>query len=397
MNIGGRGINTNKCHVEDFLIKFRQLTMLPISFIFVAVTTQLARIAAQTYSACNPLYSTGCPPDTALGKAINVDFTKGAVESFQAIGNPTYDSDGLHLTVSKPGDAPQLVSIFYIMFGKISITMKTASGAGIVSSLVLQSDTLDEIDIEWLGASNSEMQTNYFGKGDVTSYNRGAFHPVANHQNQFITYTIEWTATQITWSVGGKVVRVLTPATADTNQYPQSPMQVKFGAWSGGDSANPEGTISWARGPTDYSKGPFTMTVKSIAVTDYSTGSQYKYGDVSGNWGSIIAVGGKVNSYSGGSGSPVATAEVPAVTTAAPVIPIGLGKNHDSTSTLTMWPWVATTTRSTETPAATSIKGLPSGWVITSSGKVVPQSAASINIPCRNILSLIFSLVALFV
>lgn len=345
--------------------------------IFVLAATICELAAAQTYSSCNPLYTTGCPANTALGKAISVDFTKGEVNSFTASGNPTYDSSGVHFTVSGSGDAPQLASVFYIMFGKVQITMKSAPGAGIVSTLVLQSDTLDEIDMEWLGADDSEVQTNYFGKGDVTTYNRGAFNPAPNNQGEFITYTIDWTEEQIKWSVGDTVVRVLTPATADTNQYPQSPMQIKFGSWSGGDSSNPSGTISWARGPTDYSKGPFTMTVQSIAVTDYSTGTQYKYGDTSGNWESIEAVGGKVNGNAGAAGSPVATADVPAVTSASPSIPAGLGDNHGSTAHQTGWPWVATTTLSTVTSVPT-VAGIPDGWIITSSGKIQPASSAAI-------------------
>ena len=323
----------------------------------------------------------GCPADTALGKAISVDFTKGSVNSFTASGDATYDSSGVHFTVAKSGDAPQLSSIFYIMFGKVEVSMKAAPGAGIVSTLVLQSDDLDEIDMEWLGADGTEVQTNYFGKGDVTTYNRGAFNPAANNQNAFITYTIEWTSTQIKWSVGGSVVRVLTPATADTNQYPQTPMKIKFGAWSGGDSSNAAGTIAWARGPTNYADGPFTMTVQSIAVTDYSTGSQYKYGDTSGNWESIEAVGGSVNGNSGGAATVVASADSSAITSASPSIPAGLGgTSKDDTSTMTGWPWVASATATTlSTVAYTSSAGVPSGWIISSSGKVVPASSAAVS------------------
>ncbi|CZS93343.1 hypothetical protein WAI453_000960 [Rhynchosporium graminicola] len=345
--------------------------------IFAVAATICELATAQTFSSCNPLYTTGCPANTALGKSINVDFTKGSVNSFTASGNPTYDSSGVHFTVAGPGAAPQLASVFYIMFGKVQITMKSAPGAGVVSTLVLQSDTLDEIDMEWLGADDTEVQTNYFGKGDITTYNRGAFNPAPNNQGEFITYTIDWTSEQIKWYVGNKLVRVLTPATADKNQYPQSPMQIKFGSWSGGDSSNPSGTISWARGPTDYSKGPFTMTVQSIAVTDYSTGTQYKYGDTSGNWGSIQAVGGKVNGNSGAAAAPVAIADAPAITSASPSIPAGLGDNHGSTAHQTGWPWVATTTLATITPVPT-VAGLPSGWIITSEGKIQPASSAAI-------------------
>lgn len=262
------------------------------------------------------------------------------------------------------------------MFGKVECTMKAAPGVGIVSSLVLQSDTLDEIDLEWLGADDSEIQTNYFGKGNVTSYNRGAFHPNPNNQGEFITYTIDWTAEQIVFSIGDKVIRVLTPAEADESQYPQTPMQIRLGSWSGGDPSNPPGTIAWARGPTDYSQGPFTMTVQSIAVTDYSTGTQYKYGDTSGSWESIEAVGGKVNGNAGLKGSPVESADVPAVTSSSPLIPAGLGDDR-STAHQTGWPWVATNTPA-PVAAPTTAPGIPEGWVITSEGKMVPASSAAV-------------------
>lgn len=262
------------------------------------------------------------------------------------------------------------------MFGKVSFSMKCAPGAGIVSSLVLESDTLDEIDLEWLGADDTQVQTNYFGKGDVTTYNRGAYNPAANNQEDFITYTVEWTQDQIIWTVGTTVVRVLTPATADTNQYPQTPMRVKFGAWSAGDSSNAAGTIAWARGPTDYTQGPFTMTLQNIQITDYSTGTEYTYGDTSGNWTSIESTGGTINGNDGGAAAVVASANAPAVTSASPSIPAGFGDTHGSTATLTGWPWVATTV-ATATKGATAAPGIPSGWVITTEGKIMPASSAT--------------------
>lgn len=53
---------------------------------------------------------------------------------------------GANFTVAKSKDSPTIVSKDYIMWGKFEVTMKAAPGAGIVSSLVLQSDDLDEID-----------------------------------------------------------------------------------------------------------------------------------------------------------------------------------------------------------------------------------------------------------
>jgi beta-glucanase (GH16 family) len=296
--------------------------------------------------------------------SISVDFTKGAVNSFVGSGGTaTYGSDGVSFTVAKGGDAPQLSSLFYIMFGRVEITVKTAPGAGIVSSLVLQSDDLDEIDFEWLGADGATVQTNYFGKGQTTTYNRGQVNPAANNQAQFITYTVDWTADRIVWSVGGTAVRTL--AYNDANgQYPQTPMQIKFGVWSGGDPSNSPGTISWAHGPTDYSKGPFTMHVKSVVVTDYSTGKAYKYGDTSGTWQSIQSDGGKINENLGKAGILTITASAAASTALSTPVPAGgIGKGGSSTSSTTVSP------------------AIPSGWRMTSEGKIVPISSSSHQYP----------------
>ncbi|TWU76840.1 hypothetical protein ED733_006050 [Metarhizium rileyi] len=341
----------------------------------VAAASFLQPVAAQTWSKCNPLQST-CTPNTALGMTVNVDFRKGAVNSFVASGSPSYDSNGISFSVAESRDAPQLASLFYIMFGRVEITMKAAPGAGIVSSLVLESDDLDEIDIEWLGSNPDEIQSNYFGKGQTTTYNRGRFHAVSGTQANFITYTVDWTQDRIVWMAGGKVVRELKASDAEANQYPQTPMQVKFGAWAGGDpNTNAAGTVEWARGPTDYSKGPFAMLVQSVVIADYSTGKQYKYKDTSGSWQSIEAVGGAVNgnfnkvnvltvTASAADTSPTPTAMVS--------IPIGgIAKDGSrATATQTGWPWVA--------GASPSAGTIPSGWYMTSSGKIMRSNAIAL-------------------
>lgn len=304
---------------------------------------------------------------------VNVDFTKGAVNSFAASGSPSYDSNGVSFTVAQGGDAPQLGSLFYIMFGRVEISMKAAPGAGIVSSLVLESDTLDEIDIEWIGSDPDEIQSNYFGKGQTTTYNRGQFHSVKGTQADYITYTIDWTKDRIVWMAGGTVVRELKAGDAETNQYPQTPMQIKFGSWAGGDPArNAPGTVEWARGPTDYSKGPFTMSVKHLSITDYSTGKEYKFKDTSGSWESIEAIGGEVNGNTDGHVKPItatASAAGSPVTAAASVPVGGIGKDGSTaTATQTGWPWV-----NGARPTGGSI---PSGWYMNSEGKILRNSAS---------------------
>ncbi|KAI1376257.1 glycoside hydrolase family 16 protein [Hypoxylon crocopeplum] len=335
--------------------------MVPTAWKYVAATAALfsGRAAAQTYTSCNPLSST-CPADTALGMAIDVDFTQGEVNSFtNSGGEPTYGSDGATFTVRQSGDAPQLTSVFYIMFGRVEISLKAAPGAGIVSSFVLQSDDLDEIDWEWLGADSTEVQSNYFGKGITSSYNRGQFHEMGNNQDGFVTYVIDWTSDRIVWTVDGTAVRTLQASDAESNQYPQTPMQVKFGAWSGGDSSNAQGTIEWARGPTDYSQGPFSMSVKSIKVTDYSTGHSYTYGDTSGSWQSITADGGQVNGNLGNADTLTTTA---------------VASGSTSTDTASV-PAGGIGGSSSDSSGSSDSSNLPEGWVMTSEGKIVPSGS----------------------
>jgi hypothetical protein len=311
---------------------------------------------------------------------VDIDFASGPSDSFTPQGNPTYDASGASFTVAKSGDAPQLNSKWYIMFGHVDFVIKAAPGRGIVSSAVLQSDTLDEIDWEWLGGDSGQVQSNYFSKGQTTSYNRGAFHANPNNQAEFHTYSIDWTADQIAWQIDGNTIRTLTPETAQ-GQYPQTPMMVKVGSWSGGDPANAPGTIAWAGGPTDYASGPYTMQVRSISVQDYSTGTQYIYSDTTGTWGSITAVDGEVNPKGGKGAAPV-IANPPAVTSASKAAPMPFGGTHRDESTHVrpdVYPWVATTLQRSTTSAPTTYPGLPAGWTVRSDGKVLPPSTAAVS------------------
>ncbi|KAG7841800.1 hypothetical protein KL942_001679 [Ogataea angusta] len=244
---------------------------------------------------CNPLKTTGCPADTALAGAISEDF-KSASEYFSVYSTPDqifYSDEGVQLTLAKRFDNPALRSNFYLMFGKVEVLLKAANGTGIISSFYLQSDDLDEIDLEWFGGDGYEVQTNYFSKGNTATYDRGGYHNMDDPRAAFHNYTIDWTAEALTWYVDGKAIRTLTN---DSSQgYPQSPMYLMMGIWAGGDSTNSQGTIEWAGGSTNYDDAPFSMYIKKLVAVDYSNGSEYRYEDTSGQWTSIEAVDGQVN------------------------------------------------------------------------------------------------------
>lgn len=311
------------------------------------------------------------------------------MNTFVASGRPQYGDDGVSFSVASQGDSPQLMSTFHIMFGRVAVTMKAAPGQGIVSSVVLQSATLDEIDFEWLGTDDAQVQTNYFGKGVQGSYNRGQFNPAKNNQAEFHTYTIDWTKDRILWAVDDTEVRTQTSDSAEDDQYPQSPMQVKFGSWAGGDPSNTQGTIDWAGGRTNYGDGPYTMVVESISISDYSTGKEYRYTDNSGSWESIEAVDGKVNGNEGEVDEINITGSAAVPTgTKGPIIPPGIPPAEgEATVTQTGWPW--------DPEASPDYDDAPDGWIITEEGKLVPAGSGDALKPSLAVLgSLLLGIVA---
>lgn len=253
-------------------------------------TTLTAPVAAQTFTSCNPLNTTNCPVDTALGTNHTYDFTTSAASDTwnTTAGTINYDLSGAEFVMNVRGDAPTIQTEYYIFGGEVEVWMKAATGQGVVSSIVLESDDLDEVDWELIGGNDTHVESNYFGKGNTTSYDRAVWHSIDKPQENFHNYTIRWTKEQIEWFVDGASVRVLKYGDANGGKnFPQSPMYVKLGIWAGGDKANDKDTIKWAGGETDYDKGPYTMSVKSVRITDLSSGSEYSYGDMTGSWDSI--------------------------------------------------------------------------------------------------------------
>ncbi|KOS22977.1 putative glycosidase [Escovopsis weberi] len=260
-------------------------------------------VSAQTFTDCNPLKKT-CPSDPAFGNdTITCDFSKGACDVFAELPGTTlkYSDNGAVFSISTETQAPTIRTGRYILFGRVDVVVQAAAGAGIVTSSVLQSDDLDEIDWEWVGGDNTQAQTNYFSKGDTSTYDRGAFHEVDNPTGQFHKYSVEWTSQAVTWLIDDVPVRSLTAAQANNGAtLPQTPMQVKLGTWVAGRKDAPEGTVQWAGGLTDFDKAPFLGYYKSISIVDYAGADgptdksikEYVYGDHSGTWQSIKVVEG---------------------------------------------------------------------------------------------------------
>lgn len=270
-----------------------------------ALLAALAPFAlAQTFSKCKDDLPS-CPVNTAQKDAkLNAEFGSGGTppdgfKQSQCKGKQQYDSNGVALVIEESGDCPAVESEAYFFFGLVEVKMKAAPGAGIVSSIVMESDALDEVDWEFIGGEDYRVQSNYFGKGDTSSFDRMVYVPIPNTQTESHTYGVNWTSAALTWLVDGAPVRTLLYEDAKGgSRFPQTPMKLKVGVWAGGDAdQNAEGTVEWAMGgksgSTNYADGPFSMYVESINIVNYSPADSYTYGDNTGSYQSIKVEGGK--------------------------------------------------------------------------------------------------------
>lgn len=301
---------------------FSRTVFLAFSVLFTISTAQ--RYDGQ-YWPCNPMTNaTGaCTPNPGLATSTySVDFTQQtALPVGWTISNYAtvpFTSKGAEFTFAKRYDAPQLWTNFYILFGRVETVMQVAPGIGIISSSVLMSDNFDEIDWEFSGnnfnlSTTGMGQNNYFGKGITGDYDRGMFFNVASPMSQTHTYVVDWTPTQITWSVDGVIVRTLlaTDCKDNNHQFPQTPSKFQLGIWDGGDAGANWGTVSWAGGYTDLTKAPFTMYVKSVKITNANPAYAYNYTDQSGKWQSIQLIKESIVSSSSSSKATVPSTIAP--------------------------------------------------------------------------------------
>jgi hypothetical protein len=257
---------------------------------------------AQTHTNCNPLNTTGCPEMQALGGNATFFWNKTGIPTGSKVWEKqnqgtidwSEDAKGAKFTIERSGDSPMVQSKFYMLFGRFEVIMKAAHGQGIVSSAILQSEALDEIDWEFLGTNTTHVLTNYFGKGNTTSFDRGKEYPMEPPQEKFHNYTIDWTKDRIQWILDGEILRELLYKDAvGGKNFPQTPCNIRMGVWAGGDVANNDpGVVEWAGGKTDFREGPFTMAVQTIYAKDYTEGKTYSWDDMdaSGSWEKVKVI-----------------------------------------------------------------------------------------------------------
>ena len=80
-------------------------------------------------------------------------------------GTPVTYQDSLLLTMAPDTVGTLLMSSHYVWYGKISATMTTSQGQGVVTAFILMSDVKDEIDFEFVGVDLENAQSNFYFQG----------------------------------------------------------------------------------------------------------------------------------------------------------------------------------------------------------------------------------------
>jgi len=231
-------------------------------------------------------------------KSSDYDFSSmnGFIENTDYLGDPSsgnwvfsgdplmYNNEAVLLTMTSDSSGTLLSSTRYVWYGKMSATMKTSRGAGVVTAFIMMSDVKDEIDFEFIGTDIETAQSNYYFQG-ITDYGNEKNLSAPNTDSTWHTYTIDWQPDSLSWEVDGKVLRTLYRnetynATAGQYHYPQTPSRVQFSLWPAGKAGNAQGTIEWAGGEIDWNSpymqnGYYYAMVKDVTVDCYNPPSGY--------------------------------------------------------------------------------------------------------------------------
>ncbi|KAJ2156573.1 putative glycosidase CRH2 [Coemansia sp. RSA 552] len=245
---------------------------------------------------CNPstsYNSTSCwQPEGCASRSVTFDSSADLVAIGNYGGNPDANpflsifepnnakAAGGNLELDMTYDAPNnkgfgatVKASHTIKYGKVTARMKSASVApGVVTSfIIINEQTGDEIDFEWVGKAPTEVQTNYYYKKILDYTQMTAAQVSTDTSAAFHDYTIDWSADRIVWLVDNVAIRTLNradtlnPATG-VYAYPTSEARIGFSIWDGGNSGA-QGTAEWSGYPTPWSPTTvYKALVDSITI-----------------------------------------------------------------------------------------------------------------------------------
>lgn len=187
--------------------------------------------------------------------------------------------EGLEVTLLPPpkgsteGLAITFNSTYKMEYGSVEVTLKTNGLGGFVTAFILMSPHGDEIDLEWVGKEQHDVQSNYFFQGypiyGVNSYRNPVLGGAVNAT--FHDYKISWSPNHIAWFVDGKLTHTINRnSTKNQNGFcdniyhmPYEPSYLQFGVWDGSHVSG------WSGGKIDWKhqKKPLSAVFKQITVT----------------------------------------------------------------------------------------------------------------------------------
>ncbi|KAI9352499.1 concanavalin A-like lectin/glucanase domain-containing protein [Zopfochytrium polystomum] len=207
-------------------------------------------------------------------------------------GKVTYSGGSMVLTLQPPTDGSGtgrnalVATSRALLYGTVEARVKQGPIGGVITAFTLMNyQTLDEIDFEWVGSDRNNAWTNFFYRGRrerdaATTFEIWASHPAVSSDTaeNFHDYKIEWTPYALTWSIDGAVVHsqnrsgTWEPAGTgdllpyDHYHYPDTPVLVTLGVWNSNE-------VAWANGPIDWTQASaqngFTAEFASLKVSCY--------------------------------------------------------------------------------------------------------------------------------
>lgn len=101
------------------------------------------------------------------GIAANTEYLGDASKAnWVSSGTPVvYNDQSVLLTMAESTVGTLLSSTHYVWYGKISATMTTSQGQGVVTAFIMMSDVKDEIDFEFVGTDVESAQSNFYFQG----------------------------------------------------------------------------------------------------------------------------------------------------------------------------------------------------------------------------------------
>ena len=200
--------------------------------------------------------------------------------NFLYSGNTNIDDESgeILLTMPQYSTGSLIASTHEFLYGKATVTLKTARSQGVITAIVLMSQVGDEIDFEFLGSERHDAQTNWYYQTEL-DYTRMQKQPIGSDSYEdYHTYGFDWNEERIIWLIDNKPMRTLfrrdtwDPITK-RYKYPQTPSRLEIAVWPGGDKDNHPGTIEWAGGLIDWENSPdilehgqFFARVKEIHI-----------------------------------------------------------------------------------------------------------------------------------